>query len=57
MSIPIWLPVLVIVFGMVCKGVSLYQRFVKKNESKANTWLAVGLTCTVVGLSAVFLSM
>ena len=57
MSIPIWLPVLVIVFGMVCKGVSLYQRLVKKNESKANTWLAVGLTCTVVGLSAVFLSM
>ena len=49
MEIPIWLPISVIIGGMVCKAVVLYQNLIKKNASKSSVWLGVGLTCTVIG--------
>lgn len=49
MEIPVWLPISVIIVGMFCKIVALYQYLINKNASRGWVWLGVGLTCTVIG--------
>ena len=56
MEISIWVPIGIIVVGMICKGVSIYQNLIKKNASKASVWLTLGFACTTIGLLIAVLS-